>query len=111
MGTEKRTGLLLVFVHDHKVGEPSPARPTRYLPHLESPRLWSSVELCPREDPDEFIAKLVRRAGRLWRCGYQHFWRDRRVVGGGKIGGEGVGGYVCRGFGSGLLLCGGGGRG
>jgi hypothetical protein len=64
------------------------------------------VELCSREDPDEFIAKLVRRAGRLGRCSYQYFWRDRRVVGGGKIGGEGVRSYVRRGLGSGLLLCG-----
>jgi len=108
MGTEERTGLLRVFVHDHKVGEPSLGRPTRYLSHLEPPRLWSSVELCPREDPDEFIAKLIRCAGRLGRCRYQDFWRDRRVVGGGKIGREWVRGYVCRGLGSGLLLCGGG---
>ena len=89
MGPKKRTRLLHVFVYDHKVGEPSLCRPTRYLPHLESPRLWSSVELCSREDPDEFIAKLVRRASRLGRCRSQHFWRDRRVVGGGEIGGEG----------------------
>ena len=107
---EVRTGLLHVFVYDHKVGEPSPRRPPRDLPHLKPPRLRPSVELCPGEDPDEFIAKLIRRARRLGRRRDEHFGRDRRVVGGGKVGGERVGRYVCRGLGGRLLLysCGGG---
>lgn len=110
VGTETRTRLFRVFVYDHKVGEPPPRRPSRYLPHLETSCLRSSVELGPRKDPDELVAKLIRRARRLGRCRDQHFWRDRRVVGGGKVRGERVRRYICGSLGSGLLLCGSGSR-
>lgn len=108
--TEIRTRLFRVFVYDHKVGEPPPRRPSRYLPHLESSCLRSSVELGPRKDPDELVAKLIRRARRLGRCRDQYFWRDRRVVGGGKVRGERVRRYICGSLGSRLLLCGSGSR-
>jgi len=103
--TEIRTRLLHVFVYNQEVGKPSPGRPPRYLPHLEPPRFRSSVELCARKKPNEFVAKLIRRARRLGRCRDQYFWWDRRVVGGGKVGGERIRGYICCGLGSGLLLC------
>ena len=106
MGTGIRTRLFRVFVYDHKVGETPPRRPSRYLPHLESSRLRSSVELGPGKDPDKLVAKLIRRACRLGGCRDQYFWRDRRVVGGGKVRGERVRRYICSSLGSGLLLCG-----
>lgn len=82
VSNETRTRLLHVFVYDHQIGEPSPGCPSRYLSHLKSPSFRSSVEFGARENPDEFIAKLIGRARRLWRCRDEYFWWDRRIVGG-----------------------------
>jgi hypothetical protein len=108
-----RTRLFPIFVHDHKISEPPPRCPSRYFPHLKSPRFRSFAELCTREDPNEFIAELIRRACRLGRCRDKYFWWDRRVIGGGEVGGKRVRRYVGSGLSGGLLLCGcsGGGRG
>ena len=99
-----RTRLFHIFVYDHKVGKPPPRCPSRYFPHLESPCLRPSVELRAREDSDEFIAKLISRARRLGRRRDKYLGWDRRVVGGGKVGGKRVGRYVGSGLRDGLLL-------
>ena len=101
---EIRTGLFHIFVYDHKIGKPPPCRPFRYFPHLESPRFRPSVELRAGEDPDEFIAKLIRRARRFGRRRDKYLWWDRRVVGGGKVRRKRVGRYVGSGLRGGLLL-------
>jgi hypothetical protein len=101
---EIRTRLFRIFVHDHKVSEPPPRSPSRYFPHLKSPRFRPSVELCTREDPNEFIAELICRTCRLGRCRDKYFWWDRRVVRRGEVGCERVRRYVGSGLGGGLLL-------
>ena len=101
-----RTRLFHIFVHDHQISESPPRSPSRYFPHLKSPRFRSSAELCAREDPDEFIAEFIRRTCRLGGCRDKHFWWDRRVVGGGEVGGKWVRRYVGSGLSGGLMLCG-----
>ena len=69
------------------------------------------MELRPREDPDEFIAKFIRRARRLGRCCDKYLGWDRRVICGGKVGGKRVRRYVSGGLGGRLLLLSSGGSG
>lgn len=62
------------------------------------------MELRTGENTNEFIAKLIRRARRLGRCRDKYLGWDRRVVGGGKVGGERVRGYIGSGLSGRLLL-------